>query len=154
MVKMPIFPKLVNRFNATSIYILARFFFVEIKVMLTFIQKCKGTRRAKNNFENPEKMGGLGLDDLEIYCIVTAINTGRYCRRADGDSGGTEQRIPQHPRDVPDGSRVREQMKGEERAFPQWCGAIGHPQAEKKEPRPKTRSLNKNQCKMDHGCKM
>ena len=65
MVKMATFPKLVYRFSALLIKISAGFFAEIDKLILKFIQKCKGPIIAKTNLEKRNKFGGFTLSELK-----------------------------------------------------------------------------------------
>ena len=73
---MSVLPKLINRLNAISIRILARFSVAIDKISLKFICKGKGDKIDKTILEK-NKVRGLSLPDFKTYYIATVIK--RMC---------------------------------------------------------------------------
>ena len=69
IIKMYILPKLIYRFKAIPIKILAGFFVDIDKLSLKFTWNCKGLRMGKTTLKK-NKVGGLTLHDFKTYLKV------------------------------------------------------------------------------------
>ena len=72
MVKMSILPKLICRFIAIPIKILASFFEIEMKL---FQNLGMGPQIAKTFLTKKNKIGGITLPDIKADCIAAVIKT-------------------------------------------------------------------------------
>ena len=71
-------PKLIYRFNETSIRIPAGFFEETDKLILKFIWELKGSRTAKTIFKKKNKVGGLAFADFKTYYKAILVKTVWY----------------------------------------------------------------------------
>lgn len=74
IVKIPVFPKFICRFNV-HIKIPARFFVAIDTFIFQFIRTCIVSRIAKITLTNRNKVGGINLLNIKVYSIATVIKT-------------------------------------------------------------------------------
>lgn len=79
--KVAILPKLTYSFGTILIIILTGLHFLKMEIdswVLKFIWKSKDLEIAKNNLEKEEKVGGLILPDIKVYCEALFIKAVWY----------------------------------------------------------------------------
>ena len=82
IVKVSIFPKLINMLNAMSIKIPARFF-ADKNIILKFLWKEKETRIVEIILKKKNKVEKLRPSNFKTYCIATLIKNGWRDRHTD-----------------------------------------------------------------------